>query len=276
MNQDQVKDILLELDGNVPDFSVTFTGKSSHRVDGLYKPEGAEILIHNKNFKNESSLLYTAIHEFAHHIQFVRAHGKVSSRAHTIVFWDIFHRLLFDAEKKGLYQNVFKTEPAFAEIAAELKEKYLKGNGELVKDFGKLLVRAYELCRLHDASFEDFVDRELGLHRNDAKMIMRTHTMDIDPAVGYDNMKIVARVRDEDTRKEVEKAFKEGKSPDMIKAEYCTKGTFSSHDTIDELKAQRKRVSENIERLRIKLAELELKIQDLAAKENDGEITADA
>jgi hypothetical protein len=267
MNQDQVKNILLKLDRNVKDFAVIFSGKSSHKVDGLYKPESAEIILHNKNFKSESALVYTAIHEFAHHIQFERAHGKVSSRAHTIVFWDIFHRLLIEAEKKGIYQNVFKTESAFVELSREIREKYLRVNGELIKDFGKLLMRAYELCRMHEASFEDFVDRELGLHRNDAKIIMRTHTMDINPSMGYDNMKIVARVRDDNLRKEVEKAFQDGKSPDMIKAEYCARGTLSSHDTVDDLKAQRRRVSENIERLRIKLAEIEMKIREVSKSE---------
>jgi hypothetical protein len=267
MNQGIVKDMLLELDNTVPDFSVIFSGKSSRKVDGLYKPDSAEIIIHNRNFKNESALVYTAIHEFAHHIQFVKAHGKVSSRAHSIVFWDIFHRLLFEAEKKGIYKNIFKTEPAFIELAQEIREKYLRTHGELVKDFGKLLMRAYELCHSHDVSFEDFVDRELGLHRNDAKMIMRTHTMDIDPSVGYDNMKVVARVRDDDTRKEVERAFREGKSPDMVKAQFRGASIQMPQTPVDELRAQKKRIADNIERLRIKLAEIELKIRELSEKE---------
>ena len=65
MNQDQVKDMLLSLENNVPEFSVIFTGKESKRVDGLYKPESREILIHNRNFEDENSLIYTAIHDIS-------------------------------------------------------------------------------------------------------------------------------------------------------------------------------------------------------------------
>jgi len=267
MNQDSVKDLLLKLEDDVPEFSVVFSGKSSRKVDGLYKPEGAEIIIHNRNFKSESALIYTAIHEYAHHIQFAKANGKVSTRAHTIVFWDIFHRLLFVAEKKKIYQNLFKTVPEFIALTKEIKSDYLEANGSLIKDFGKLLLRALELCRLHDASFEDYVDREIGLHRTDAKTIIKTYTMDLNPTVGYENMKIASRVKDDEIRKNVEQAFIVGKSPDMVKAEFCRKDTLSSHSTVEDLREQRKRVSKNIERLRIKMAELDQKIKELQAEE---------
>ena len=73
MNQQQVVERLLELDNDVEDFIVTFTGKKSKKVDGLYKPGNKEIILHNKNFSDDNSLIYTAIHEFAHHIQFTRS-----------------------------------------------------------------------------------------------------------------------------------------------------------------------------------------------------------
>jgi len=62
MNQDQVKELLLTLDKNVPDFSVIFSGKMSGKVDGLYYPDRREIIIHNKNFEEDGQLIYTAIH----------------------------------------------------------------------------------------------------------------------------------------------------------------------------------------------------------------------
>ena len=80
-------------------------------------------------------------------------------------------------------------------------------------------------------------------------------------------MKIASRVKDEEIRKNVEKAFIEGKSPDMVKAEFCRKDTLSSHSTVEDLRDQRKRVSKNIERLRIKMAELDQKIKELQAEE---------
>ena len=65
MNQDQVKEKLLQIDGEVADFSVVFSGKTSKKVDGLYHPEKQEIVIHNKNFEDDNALIYTAVHEFA-------------------------------------------------------------------------------------------------------------------------------------------------------------------------------------------------------------------
>ena len=67
MNQDQLADKLRTL-ADVPPFTLVFSGKKSKKVDGLYKPAEREILIHNKNMSGDSDLIYTAIHEFAHHI----------------------------------------------------------------------------------------------------------------------------------------------------------------------------------------------------------------
>ena len=82
MNQEQVKAKLLLLKDDVEEFKVTFSGKKSLKVDGLYKPEEREIIIHNRNFTGDSPLMYTAIHEFAHHIQFTTAPSPVSCRSH--------------------------------------------------------------------------------------------------------------------------------------------------------------------------------------------------
>ena len=70
MNQDQTKALLLQLEPQAPAFELIFSGKSSKKVNGLYKPETREILLHNKNFASDEELIYTAIHEFAHHLHF--------------------------------------------------------------------------------------------------------------------------------------------------------------------------------------------------------------
>ena len=49
MNQDQVKQKLLQLEKVDVDFTVTFSGKRSRKVDGLYYPDRMEMIIHNKN-----------------------------------------------------------------------------------------------------------------------------------------------------------------------------------------------------------------------------------
>ena len=68
MNQDQIKAMLLDIEESQLEFSVILTGKESKRVNGLYKPDTCEILLHNRNFTSDNQLIYTAIHEYAHHL----------------------------------------------------------------------------------------------------------------------------------------------------------------------------------------------------------------
>ena len=159
MNQDQVMEKLLRLEEDIAAFTVVFSGKTSKKVDGLYHPEKQEIVIHNKNFSDDNALMYTAIHEFAHHIQFTQHEGQVTSRSHTVLFWDIFHRLLSKAEELGIYVNVFEEDSRFKNLTDQIKDKYLSVNGQVMKDFGKLLIQALDLCQQNHAIFEDYVDQ---------------------------------------------------------------------------------------------------------------------
>jgi hypothetical protein len=263
MNQEQVINKLLELDGNVENFSITFTGKKSKKVDGLYKPDNKEIILHNKNFNDDNALIYTAIHEFAHHIQFTKTNASVSARAHTIQFWDIFHRLLFIAEEKKIFINIFKKETRFVEMTKKLKEQFLSANGKLMKDFGKLLLEAHELCREFGVSFEDYVDRELQIHRSTAKTLIKVNTFDINPEIGFENMKIVASLRDPEERELAEVAFAAGKSPDMVKTMFTGNPKKDPEDSLDLLIQKKERISKNIERLQVELENVEKQIEEL-------------
>jgi hypothetical protein len=261
MNQDQVKDKLLQLDSRAADFAVIFSGKASIKVDGLYYPDRKEIIIHNKNFTDESQLIYTAIHEFAHHLHHTRSALPVSSRAHTNKFWDIFHKLLFLAEEKKIYLNIFKKDKRFMELTKKIRSNYLLENAGLMKELGSLLGQAEALCREHNASFDDYVDRELLLHRTTARMLMKIHSMDISPTIGYENMKTVACIRDDSARAQAEEAFANGMTPDMVKAEYASRN--KSDETLTVLLEERDRVERSIDNLSKKLAKIERKINEL-------------
>jgi len=262
MNQDQVKDRLLQLEQVKTDFMVTFSGKSSKKVDGLYYPDKCEIIIHNQNFTDDNQLMYTAIHEFAHHVQFTRTTVPVTPRAHSNDFWSIFHTLLFKAEGMGLYNNIFETNDEFKQLTALLRDEYLSRNGHLMKEFGSLLLKARELCQQYHASFEDYVDRVLRLHRAEAKTIMKTYTMDIKPEIGYENMKTVARIRDEGLRQGVQEAFiSDQRSPDMIKADLNPKAEFSNR--LSYLESEKERVERSLDKLTAHLAKLERDIDAL-------------
>lgn len=261
MNQDQVKEKLLQLDGDVAEFKVIYSGKESKKVDGLYHPETMEIIIHNRNFEDDNSLIYTAIHEFAHHIQFTRHEMEVKKRAHTVLFWDIFHRLLMDAEELGIYINVFEQDEKFRKLTQDIKNRYLHKNGELMKDFGKSLIQALDLCQQKHAIFEDYVDRALGLNRSAAKSIMKVYAMDVNPELGFDNMKIVASIPDNKQRSKAEEAFLGGKSQDMVKQE-IRESRPAQEETLNRLESQKRRIEKSIQELKEKLENLEEKIEN--------------
>ena len=261
MNQEQVMQNLLQLEDNVDDFIVTFSGKQSNKVDGLYKPEGCEIIIHNKNHVTDNAIMYTAIHEFAHHIQFCAAPMTASTRAHTNHFYDIFHRLLRKAQELKIYENIFEKEDEFVDLTKRIKEKFLHVNGQLMKDLGSVLMEAHELCLRHNASFEDYVDRVLGLHRTAAKSIIKFHNLDINPEIGYENMKTVASVRDDGVRQLVQEAFLEGQSPDMVKAKFAVKSR--PDDKVEYLVKEKERLEKSLEAITVKLAKVERELEAL-------------
>jgi len=258
MNQEQVKAQLLKLNNDVKDFNVTFSGKNSKRVDGLYIPDKKEIIIHNKNFKNDNELIYTAIHEFAHHIQFTTLTVPISLKAHTVQFWNIFHTLLYKAEELGIYLNIFKENEEFKSLTQKVKDKFLTTNGQLIKEFGKLLIEAKNLCLKYNTSFEDYLDRILSLPRNSARSMIKAQVMDLNPAIGFENMKTVASIKDDTQRHDAEQAFMHGMSPDMVKMQFRAKP--EPDDPVDLLKSERKSIEKRIHNLEARLIEVDKRI----------------
>ena len=267
MNQDQVKELLLSLEDDVPEFSVVFTGKESKRVDGLYKPDSKEILIHNRNFATDNAMLYTAIHEFAHHVHFSRYPDEVTRRAHTNRFWDLFHGLLSRAEDEGVYENIFEKDPAFRAITERIRKDYLEKNGSLMKEFGRTLIEAMDLCREKHAVFEDFAERILGMTRGSARTLMKVYALDVDTDLGYENMKVVATIRNPGERKEASESFREGKTPPQVRQE-IKDARPEPEMTLGRLEAQKRRLEKNISNLTEKLENIERQLQELASEAN--------
>ena len=200
MNQDQVKSKLLAIEDAPMEFSLIYSGKKSNKVNGLYKPESREIIIHNRNFTDDNLLLYTAIHEYAHHLHACSRGGTLSVRAHTSEFWAIFHGLLEKAEAKKIYRDVFSGSPELAELTETIRKKFLFENGSLVKEMGKHLLRAHELCAAVGVRFEDYVDRVLRIPRTAANMAVKMYQYNLNPEVGADNMRFLAGIKDDEAR----------------------------------------------------------------------------
>ncbi|MEA1911036.1 MAG: hypothetical protein U9N32_05065 [Spirochaetota bacterium] len=265
MNQTQVKDILLQLKEDVGEFTVIFSGKKSTKVDGLYKPLTREIIIHNRNTEDPNAIVYTAIHEFAHHVHVSSSVVPVSRRAHTKEFWAILHGLMDNAEKLKVYLNKFKSESDFQALTMEIKDKFILKNGNLMKEFGRLLLQAYNLCNKHDMSFDDYVDRELGLGRTAAKQIMGVYREDINPEVGYENMKTLSRIKPGEARNKAEEAFLNGSSPDTVKNQF-TSSAQSLEDPVLRLQKEKQRIERSIVNYNKRLAEIENSLLSMTEK----------
>ena len=260
MSNEQIKKTLLSLRKTGHDFSVILSGKKSRKVHGLYKPDSREIIIHNRNFKNDNELMYTAIHEYAHHIQFTSSATPVSARTHTTAFWNLLHTLLFEAESKGIYTNPFESIEEFQTLTRRIRDKFLSESGSLMKELGRLLLDAHALCEKHGTSFPDYLDRVLALPRTSAQVIMKAHTLDLDPAVGFENMRSLVSIRDEAVRGKAQQELRDGHSPDMVKARYI--GAKPPRGRREALQEERARIEKSIERLKKRLKEIEKRIEE--------------
>jgi hypothetical protein len=264
LNRQNLKNCLLRLKNSSHDFTIVYSGKASKRVDGLYKSESREIILHTKNFKSDNELLYTAIHEFAHHIQFTESAVPVSTRSHTTEFWHQFHTLLFKAEELGLYTSPFESNREFASLTKRIKEEILKVNGNLMKTLGRLLLEAQSLCEKFHASFGDYLDRVLCLPRTSASTIIKSHLYDLRPEIGFENMRTLTRIGNEEVRRQAQEAILDGQSQEMVKVRFVNPPKKLT--PLDTLLAEKQRIQRTIRTLTARLEELERRIEEYSAE----------
>ena len=269
MDNEKIKEILLDVQDSSLEFSVIMTGKESRRVNGLYKPETREILLHNKNFKTENELIYTAVHEYTHHIineEQIAANGgrepPHQARSHTNYFWAKFHLLLEAAEKKGYYVLDISVSPELDALTKEIREKYISPNGHLMLEFGKTLVKAHTLCEESGIRYEDYLDRVLQLPRTTAKTVTQVGMLpEEDAELGFDNMKIMASVKKPDERARAQDAIRNGKSPDSVIAMMKKKSKEISPR--EKLEKERARLTKTISELTLRLEYVEESLASL-------------
>lgn len=261
MNQEQARSMLLEIEECPAPFTLVFSGKASQKVNGLYKPETAEILLHNKNFESDNQLLYTALHEYAHHLHHIRHAGLTQARPHTQEFWAIFNTLIQKAQAGGFYENVFETEAEFVELTKTIKENCMRANGEIMLEFGRLLAKAADLCRVHKARFEDYIERVLGLPRATATAAVTAQHIGLDPAMGWDSLRFVSGIHDADERSRAIEALSAGASPTSVKGMLKSSGDFE--DPADRLLKEKTRIEKTIRSLSERLEEIEKKLSEI-------------
>jgi len=87
-----------------------------------------------------------------------------------------------------------------------------------MQEFGKKLARAMELCKEANIRYEDYIDRVLCLPRKSELEIRKIGAVEVNPSIGFENMKVVASVKKKDERQAVEQQFVEGgKSPASVR-----------------------------------------------------------
>ncbi|MCI5828946.1 MAG: hypothetical protein UHY90_04830 [Treponema sp.] len=269
MDNAKIKEILLDIEPSELDFTVIMTGKDSKRVNGLYKPDTREILLHNKNFKTDNQLIYTAIHEYTHHLineQDIIANGGKEpphcARSHTNAFWAKFHALLEVAEQKGYYKLDMTLSPELEALTKEIKEKYIEPNGQIMIDLGRTLIKAQALCEQCNIRYEDYIDRVLQIPRTTVKSVKKVGMLpDEDAELGFDNMKIVAGLKKADEKAKAVEAIKSGKSPDSVIA--MMKKKAKEVDPKEKLEKERARLTKTINELTQRLEYVEESLASL-------------
>ena len=259
MDNEKIKEMLLDISPSSLEFTVTQSGKESKRVNGLYKPDTHEIILHNKNFKTENELVYTAVHEYTHHLiaeEQLALNGSSympNAKVHTENFWVRFHSLLKIAEEKKYYSLDIEASPELKELTEKIRKEYLEVNGKLMQEFGRLLAKAHELCQNANIRYEDYIDRVLCLPRNSARDITRVGAVsDINPSIGFDNMKMISAIKQSDERSSAQEKILSGESPATVRT-LMKKKCQSETDPKQKLEKEKNRLTKTIAQLQQRL-----------------------
>jgi hypothetical protein len=264
MNQEEVKQKLLKLHTCAEDFTVVFSGRKNKKVNGLYKFGNKEILIHNLNFTVDDTLMYTAIHELAHHLMYTER-GLQGSRAHTQAFWACFHDLLDKAKRDGVYRILPGEETRKAlDEARDLVRKI----AELQRRLGQIMFKIHEDCREQGLRAEDLIENEAQISRSTAHKVMKMADLGLPEALGADIQEAIVQERDGEARQAMLAAAKEGKSVAQVKQ--AAKGLSEKPDESEELNREKSRLEKTIGSLTRRLQEVQRLISALDSGEEDG------
>jgi hypothetical protein len=267
MTQEQVKERLQKLHQSTVDYTVIFSGKYSKRAYGLYKLATREIIIHNKNFEdedgslNENLLMFTAIHELAHHVMMAEK-GNISVRSHTQDFWATFHGLLDTAEKRGVYHAAIDADTQ--KLIDEARDISVR-IAELQRELGGVICAIGESCRKNGLREEDIIERKAQIGKQTSKAAVAAFDMG-DMGVGADIQAEAARQRGEERQEAVIAAAKNGGSVIQVKKAAAPEESGKRGKPADEtaeLALEKRRVERTIESLARRLEEIRKKLDEL-------------
>lgn len=247
MNNDQIKELLLSLEVTNQDFSVTQSGKESKKINGLYKPGTFEIIIHNQNFTTENQLIYTAIHEYTHHLincKHIEKGEKLPAKSHSTEFWGKFDDLLEIAVSKNLYKR--ERSESLSTLISEAKE-IDKEIVKLQKKLGLLLKEIEKKSNEENVRFEDVVTHDLNMTRSTAKKCIESNSINSD--CGQSELETILKTNSK-KRTEVELLISNGKT--INQAKYNSTQSIESN-SIDKLSREKNRLEKTINQLQQRL-----------------------
>ena len=247
MNNEQIKELLISLEDTDKDFSVTQSGKESKKINGLYKPESFEIIIHNNNFTTENQLIYTAIHEYTHHLiscKYKDKGEKLPARSHSTEFWAKFDDLLEIAVSKNLYKR--ERSELLSTLISEAKE-IDKEIVKLQKKLGLLLKEIEKKSEEENVRFEDVITHDLNMTRTTAKKCVESNLINSD--CGQSELETILKTNSK-KRMEVELSISNGKTINQAKHN-STQSKESN--PIDKLSKEKNRLEKTISQLQQRL-----------------------
>jgi hypothetical protein len=268
MNQDDVKKNLLKLHDCAEDFTLVFSGRKSGRksgkVNGLYKRNTKEIIIHNRNFENTETgnnlLFYTAMHELAHHIQFTELHQK-SVRAHTALFFATLDDLAGIAEKKGIYK--MPIDEGAQKLIDEAKD-ISREIAALQRKLGQVLTLLHETCEKKGIRYEDVIERKARIARQTEKKAKKACNLNLSGDIGADIQEAAIKERGEEKTAAVIHAWQKGKSIDQAKRAVA-KPVAQEDETVTLMK-EKARIERTIESLTRRLEEAAEQLKSMEDK----------
>lgn len=263
MDNESIKRMLLDIREAKTDFTVLQSGKECSKVNGVYKADSREIILHNGNFRTDNQEVYTAVHEYTHHLiaeaNIAKGLPPPGSRVHNQAFWAMFDELIAEAEKKGYYTLDVASSPELSNLTITLQKEYIAKNGEIMRDFGRLLARAHELCDAANIRYEDYIDRVLRLPRVSARDAERVGSSNVSTNLGYDNMKMISAIKDDAKRAHAIEMLSNGRSVASVRN--ALKTPPAEMDEKSMLEKEKARLERTIEQLKARLEDVERRLE---------------
>lgn len=253
MTNEHIKEMLLELEKTDIDFTVTMTGKESKKVNGLYKPTTHEILIHNLNFKNDNQLMYTAIHEYTHHLINVRKEkngisSQKGEKSHTTKFWAKMDDLIEKAVKQGIYVRIRSEK--LKELIAEAKE-IDQEIAALRKKLGTVLEKIKESSDEENVRLEDIYTNDLQMQKKTVlNCIGAAHIQTESIGQDMQDMLIKSFKKNIGQKETAEKAICEGKTVEQVKKIFINDREITKKEKFEK---EKNRLEKTISALNVRL-----------------------